>query len=109
MSTSEPIDLFFNKVHVTAPIYFHLNGTLPYFGAYSTSLSRLFLTGFFYLGLSTGIYHLFKHSRQAASSAYSYLRSLFNAKKFLNPQSPIAFMSFGAGTADHSSRAYALI
>ncbi|TNV73761.1 hypothetical protein FGO68_gene5604 [Halteria grandinella] len=48
-------------------------------------------------------------TRSAASRAYTYLLSLFNSRKFLNPLSPIAFQTFGSVQPESSSRAYVLI
>jgi hypothetical protein len=88
----------------------NFNATLPFVGPFSLSLSRLLFSGFFYFGMSSACYQMFRFTKNASQKIFTYFRSMFNAKKYLNPFSPIAFQTFGNVQAElKSSRAYALI
>ena len=82
------------------------------YGPLHVSLPRLFFTGFAYLGFCSAFYFLCSCTARASISLFQYLRSIFNAKKFLDSTSAIARSQFGGplgGQGETNGRAYALI
>lgn len=81
------IDFLYGKVHITyndIPLL-NYNGPLPLYGPnISLSFTRMFLTGFFYLGLTTGMYSIYQFLRTASRGILKYIRSKYNAKKYLS-------------------------
>ena len=84
--TSKPISLFWDKVKITCPVYPSLmfNPYIPLYGTYKLSLPRLLLTNFFYLGAFTATYFCLYWSYRGSKSLYNRIKSMFNAKKFLD-------------------------
>ena len=80
----------------------------------------MFTYGFSYFSLLTGVTFLGYWGWRGFTRVSKYFRSLFNAKRYLNPESPIAFERFGASNSSggnfgavssqsEPARAYAVI
>ncbi len=97
VDSRKPISLFWDKVRISFPTIpqRHFNGTLPLFGSFSIPLTRLFLTTFCYFGAATALYHMYRWSSRASTSLYVWVKSLFNAKKYLDSGSLITQINFG--------------
>ena len=108
----ESLSLLNDSVQVQIPRWTSLNfnSNLPLYGPFSFSLSRFFFSSLFYFGIACTSYSVIRIARSLWRSTSIKVRSLYNAKKYLNPLSPIAEASFGPVTSEASSRkAYALI
>lgn len=106
------MNLLGDRVQISFPEIqsLNFNPNIPMIGPYPLSISRMFFSSFFYFGLGSALYSLFYITRTTSRKFFTYLRSIFNSKRFLNPLSPIAFQAFGNTQPElHTSRAYALI
>ncbi len=89
------------------------NPKVPLFGNITFNFPNIFMTGFGYLSMISGFYCLGYFGYRSYRRFSTYLRSLFNAKKYLNPESPIAYHKFGTSdqpaSQNETPKAYALI
>ena len=109
------VPLLWNKILVETPDIPALifNPKLPLFGNITLNLPNLFMTSFGYLSMVSGFYCLGYFGYRSYRRFSIYLRSLFNAKKYLNPESAIAYHKFGVSDQPASQtetpKAFALI
>jgi hypothetical protein len=109
------VSLLWDKIKVETPDIPSLvfNPKLPLFGSFTLNFPTLFMTGFGYLSMVSGFYCLGYFGYRSFRRFSTYIRSLFNAKKYLNPESPIASHRFGTSDQPASQtetpKAYALI
>jgi hypothetical protein len=74
----------------------------------------MFMTSYGYISLFSGLSLFGYFGYRTYRWASTLFRSLFNAKKYLNPESPISYHQFGTSNAQPSSisetpRAFAVI
>lgn len=86
MSEKDTISLFSGAVQITYPTFEQPALSIPYFGAIKIPLGKFFITSLFYLGILSSTYVLSKMLFSASSWVWSYLKSTFNAKKYLSSQ-----------------------
>ena len=86
-------------LEVKYPVISGLNISLPF--ATQISVSRAFMTGFFLFGVVSSLFCTLRFGCVAVKWASDYVRSFFNAKKFLQ--------SHVASGADKGKQYYALI
>ena len=82
METSQ---FLFGRIHLRYPAIKSLNlpFNIPLWGQVNLPISKVFLTFLFYLGLASSTYILSKYTYIGGRWFLNYLRSLFNAKKYL--------------------------
>jgi hypothetical protein len=111
------VSLFKGNMELTCPVIQKLmfKCTLPYFGKFNINLNRLFFYGFGYLSIFAGLWAIGYGTLQSYRWAKTFIKSLFNAKKYLNSDSPISKYEFGAtnntqpASPSEPKRAYAVI
>ena len=95
---NQQVSLLWNNIYIRAPYIRTLifKPTLPFYGRLTLNFPKLFTFGFasmsLFLGASAFLYLGYQFFRRAKN----YIRSMFNAKKFLNPDTPIANEKFGS-------------
>ena len=86
------VSLLWDKIKIDIPnvqsLDFHPN--LPILGTFQLNLTNIFTRGFGYLSIFSGLYMFGYYGIfRAYKWAKNYFKSLFNSKKYLNPESPI--------------------
>ncbi len=79
----DTIELFRGAIKITYPIFEQPSLTIPYFGAIKIPLGRYLITSLFYLGIMSSTYILSKMLYTSSKWVWEYLKSSFNAKKYL--------------------------
>lgn len=80
-------NLLFGLVQIKYPSLSFLNvdRTIPLLGRLNFSSSRIFFRFLFYMGLASSAYYFLRGSFSLSRFILTYFKSIFNAKKYLNP------------------------
>lgn len=99
---SDTVSLFRGSLKLTYPTFGdYTSFSLPILGQIQFPLGRVLMTSLFYLGLLSSSYIIGRFFARSGRWVWDYLKSMFNAKRYLN--------SLVEGAGDNNRRYYAVI